>query len=259
MKKTYELEKHPNIVGRKEMLDPNQSGLLVNRQVSIRKRESGERFESEISERIRKEFANGILINNAYFETGRYLNKLYLYESVQIDHILIADTAVFCIEDKYIDDSNREISGNAHAKHWRVKNTRGKVTTETNGLKQNYGHLCLLKEIFEREGINIPIFQITVVGGLSREKIKVQQFIDANLISEDEVEDRINYLLDRRSNDPMEQIDVKKVFEVLQKWMCKFPEIEKLHLVYLRNRDKNCLPKRCKGKKLQHTNSDLWR
>jgi len=247
MKKKYELTLHPNIVGRKPMLDPNQSGLLVNRGKSLQKKEAGDLFEKKVADSIRKFFPDAKLINNAYFETGKYRSKLFLYESVQIDHILITEDAVFCIEDKYIDnDKHINISGNAKAKQWRVKNTRGTVTTETNGLKQNYGHLCFLEELFEFENLDIPVIQITVIGGISREKIRIQQFIDANLVDEEELPYRIRYIIERQSYKGLNKINVEDVHKIVEKWICKVPDIEKLHLVYLRNKEKNCLPKRCK-------------
>lgn len=245
--KYYNLENHPIKVARNATLDPNQKGLLVVRSSSLTKKKSGDEFEKNVATIIENAYSPARLINNVYFETGRYNSKLCLYESVQIDHILITDYAVFCIEDKYIEDKKCvSISGSALAKQWRVKNTRGTVTTEPNGLKQNYGHYCFLQELFEEENIEVPVIQLTVIGGVERQKIRVQQFIDANLVDTREILCRIKYLTEMQKRKGTEQLDLDKILDIIDKWRCKDSDIEKLHLVYLRNRIKNKLPKRCK-------------
>ena len=100
-----------------------------------------------------------------------------------------------------------------------------------------------VQEIFKHVGLDIPVFQMTIIGGIARDKIRVQQYIDANLVTEDEVTDRISYLLKRQVN---MKISPQMVFDEISNWICTVPDIEKSHIAFVRNREKNRLPARCK-------------
>ncbi|MBR6897351.1 MAG: NERD domain-containing protein [Lachnospiraceae bacterium] len=239
----FHLENHPNIAGRRPDLDPNQKGLLVNKRESIRKKEAGDRFEQSLSKRMASSIEKSILLNNLYFESGQFVKELELYESIQIDHILITEKGVFCIEDKYLDDDKYiKISGGALAKKWVLKTINNINNTDTNGLKQNYRHLLFLKELFSFNGISVPIYQMTVLGGITEEKIMVQQFINANLVHEDELLDRIKYIINKGNA----KINMQEVYLIIDKWRCKDPDIDKQHIVYARHINDKRLPKRCK-------------
>lgn len=241
--KGIDLTNHPNIVGRKADLDPNQPGLLKFTKKYEEKKKVGDSFEKAVSLQISKEFPDMILLNDVYFETGVYNKKLCMYESMQIDHLLITPKGILVIEDKYIDNAKYiSVSGGALSKTWSLKKQIGNIS-ETNGLKQNYRHMQFIHELFDYVGMNVPVFQMTIIGGISRDKIRVQQFIDANLVTENEVVDRINYIFKEKQD-----IDVSiwRVKDELSKWICTVPDIEKSHIAYIRNKEKKKLPARCK-------------
>ena len=81
--KGIDLTNHPNIVGRKADLDPNQPGLLKFTKKYKEKKKVGDSFEKTISLRIRESFPDMILLDDVYFETGVYNTKLCMYESMQ--------------------------------------------------------------------------------------------------------------------------------------------------------------------------------
>lgn len=245
MGKIFKPETHPHIKQRKLDLKPDQPGLLRESKVYRQKQKSGAEFEKKVSLLLKESFEEDVLYDNVYFETGKYSNKLKIYQTIQIDHILISKQGVFCIEDKYLsNDTYKYISGGAQAKSWNTKKYPGKQgsSNETNGLRQNYYHLLFLKELFEYNGMDVPIFQMTVFGGIDHSKIKVQSFMDANPVDDTEIVDRIKYLKKRSEV----EIDVSKVCNVIKKWECTTDGHEKLHIVYIRNIDKKTLPKRCK-------------
>jgi len=207
------------------------------------KKKAGNAFEKNMSLQIRNAFTDAILLDDVYFETGVYNTKLCMYESMQIDHIFITSKGVWVLEDKYIDDGKYlSVSGGALSKTWLLKKRVGSIS-ETNGLKQNYRHMQFVKEIFNYIGLDIPVFQMTIIGGIGRDKIRVQQFIDANLVTEDEALDRMEYLLKRQVD---MGISTQKVLKELSKWICTVPNIEKSHVAFVRNKEKNRLPARCK-------------
>lgn len=245
MKRIFLPQTHPNCSPRKPDLNPDQSGLLRLTKDYLRKQVSGKKFENEVSLHLKESFKEDVLFDNMYFETGKYSNKLKIYQTIQIDHILVSKEGVFCIEDKYLsNDIYREVSGGAQAKSWKTKRYPGKrgSANEINGLKQNYYHFSFLKELFEYNEMNVPIFQMTILGGIDRSKIKVQSFIDANLVDTTEYVDRIKYIKKRNHIG----IDVNSVCTVLKQWECTTKGREKLHIAYIRNINKKALPKKCK-------------
>lgn len=238
-----DLSNHPNFTERIDDLDPNQPGLLKITKKYEEKKNAGDAFEKAISLKIRNNFTDVILLDNVYFETGVYNSKLCMYESMQIDHIMITSKGVFVLEDKYIDDGKcLRVSGGASSKTWFLKKRVGGIS-ETNGLKQNYRHMQFIQEIFNYVGLDIPVFQMTIIGGIARDKIRVQQYIDANLVTEDEATDRISYMLKRHVD---MKVSPQKAFNEISKWICTVPDIEKSHIAFVRNRKKNRLPTKCK-------------
>lgn len=100
-----------------------------------------------------------------------------------------------------------------------------------------------LKEMFAKEKVDCPVYQMTVIGGLERKKIAVQQFIDANLVDEKEIVDRVTYIKNRNKN---KNVNVKQVVNIINDWKCTIEGADILHLVYTRNIAKKKLPARCK-------------
>lgn len=243
-KKFFSLDSHPKFGGRRADLDPEQSGLLRISPKYKKNKELGDIFENQICELLKKNFPEDIVIGNIIFESGNYIDSLLLYESLQMDVVLVTSCGVICIEAKWIsNDKYVRLSGSALAKSWALKTRHGTVNSEINGLKQNYRHIQFLEELFDKENLKCPVYQMTVIGSLEREKIKVQQFIDGNLVDVDEIVDRIEYIKKRNR---FIHIDVNKVLAVLRDWECKLPGKEKLHIVYARNISTKKLPARCK-------------
>lgn len=246
-KYNFNLDNHPKWCGRKPDLDPAQKGLLRRTKVSIAKKELGDAFEKRVAEKLVQGFPTAVLMNNIYFETGNYIQSLLLYESIQIDHILILEEGVFCIESKWLDDNKYlRVSGGALANKWTLKTKRGTNNNDNNGLKQNYGHMKFIEELFKFEGIDCPVYQMTVLGGIRRHKIKVQQFMDANLVDDEELVDRVNYISSRVKKSYVKKVDVELIKQILSKWACDDTAVEIQHLIYVRHLHDKKLPKNCK-------------
>ena len=191
---------------------------------------------------IKRSFPNDVVLHNLYFETGNYIEPLKIYESLQIDFIMICSEGVFCVDAKAIIDDNYSLLGGATAKKWTIKTSHG-TNTETNGVKQNHKHAAFLEQVLEFEKIKCPVYKITVIGIIQRSKIKVQEYIDDNLVSEGELIDRIEYIKKRNKS---VKIDVDEIKNILEDWKCEIEGIDKLHMVYVRNIKNKKLPKRCK-------------
>lgn len=240
----FNLDKHPKFGKRRADLDPEQGGLLRITKKYLEKKRLGDLFESHICKRLKEAFPEDEIIENIIFESGNYVEELKIYESLQMDVILVTTIGVICIESKWISNNKyARLSGGALSKCWTLKTNRGTSISEINGLKQNYGHIQFLKELFDVEKLDCPVYQMTVIGDLNRDKIRIQQFIDANLVDTTEMIDRINYIKNRNQS---VCVDVKRAIAILRDWECKMPGKEELHIVYARNISKKKLPSRCK-------------
>ena len=242
----FNLNNHPKNGRRKSDLDPFQKGLIKKTRKYNEKKRLGDEFEEKICNLLRKEFSDDVVISDVIFESGNYIETLKVYESLQMDILLVTSVGLFCIEAKWISNAKyARLSGGTLSKHWTLKTIKGTRNSENNGLKQNYRHIQFLREVFNQEKINCPVYQITVIGDLNREKIAVQQFIDANLVTFDEIVDRVKYIKQRNKK---KKVDVKRIEQILNDWKCTVPGSEILHIVYVRNIEKKKLPKRCKKK-----------
>lgn len=245
MKKSlFNLDQHPKFGCRRADLDPTQCGLIKITKSYTEMKKLGDAFEKNIYDELKNAFPLDTVLTNMIFESGNYIDSLKIYESLQLDEILITTCGVFCIEAKWISDNKYErLSGGAKAQTWTLKKKKGTTNSEVNGLKQNYRHKQFLEELFSKEGLVCPVYQMTVIGDLDRKKILIQQFIDANLVDAGEMIDRITYIKNRNKSI---NVDVKKVVDILKSWECKIDGREILHIVYARNNKTKKLPTRCK-------------
>ena len=252
---TYNFIDHPFVDGnpQKEEIDPMQPGFWVNRTKTTQKATLGTEAERRIAETISKEL-NGVMLRDVCFLTGHYNEKLCVYYSMQIDGIYICPYGVFCIEVKNFSDECIVISGGADSMTWREKvNNHGKANNATNGCYQNRNHGRFLEQLFAHEGVLAPVFTLTVICGLPRNYVGVHEYMDDNLILEEELVDRIKYLR-YRSKKQLDKIevDVDRVNSIISKWKCiPSEERRRLHIYAVNGalKKKKGIPRRCKREK----------
>ena len=109
--------------------------------------------------------------------------------STQIDHVVITEKGVFCIETK---NWLGRISGKENYKKWYQWYPTTSYDSEAdneymNPLIQNRGHVAVLKKIFDDNNINSPIKSIVVMANNNANYIKVK-----NVINVDEVKDYVD-------------------------------------------------------------------
>ena len=227
----FNLEKHPLKSYRKPTIDPEQPHLFKSGSKAAK--EAGDKAEERILQLLKDEFHDDAkYLTNSYFETGNYIPEYYVYEMAQIDNLTITKRGVFPIEVKYLDDNKyKRLVGSSFSKNWYKVNLRGSKSKETNGLKQNSRHAALIREILEFENISCPVYPITVVCGLSRDKIAVQHILNDVLVDEDELIDMIRYLMNRSDVD---DVDISRVYRILKSWRCILHGVEKIHLVFVK-------------------------
>lgn len=246
MKKVnYNLENHPRLVGRKSDLDPNQPGLFRKTKQYLINKEKGEQFEKKILQKLKEQYPNNKIFGDVYFETGNYITSLCLYQSYQIDGILIFEHGVICIEMKCYEDScYSSLVGGVKSKSWKLikKNNSKKIVT--NGVKQNYVHKKFIEELFKQNKIDCPVYSVTVIGGISGEKIHAHQTMYDHLEHENNLIARINYIKDITKDNT--RIDVKEVEGIINEFRNNDDAAEIQHIVYVKHAKDQKLPKKCK-------------
>lgn len=243
-------DKHPNNVGYKPILDPNQKG--VKRKPSIKMKEQeilGKNFEKKISQRLAHNFPAAILFDDVYFLTDYYNYNIKLYYSLQIDHILILPEGIFVIEDKYLSPKHfARISGSGRSKTWKCNTIGGKNINHVNGVHQNRWHGNFVEQLLQYLDIKAPVYLVTVIGGLPESSVYAEGRITDHMCTEDQIIDVINLIIEKSSS----RIGLQQINSVIQKWQCNLPDIDKMHRIYLKRRKHNALPKLCNGLTIQY-------
>ncbi len=249
MKSIFNFLYHPFIVGRVEDLDPQQKGFLRSSKKHQIRKEEGDAFEKEVSE-VLHQVEDATLLDNVYYETGNFIPEIGVYESVQIDHILITPECVFVIEDKYLsDDKYLVLEFKGSNKTWTLKLYSGKKRRSMSGVFQNERHRQCLVEILEYHGIkDIPIVPVTVIGGLSYDKIHSKELGDAFCVTKENLFGLICIVREYYGNSG-KYIEVQKAVEFFR---CTDKDIERSHLYYCRHFKSKKMPKRCEGKRRKH-------
>ena len=245
----FRMDEHPRFGNRKPDLDPKQTPFIRKISKEEENKIKGEGYEYKVCEILKKAFPEDIILHNIYYETGRYDYELKVYQSYQIDIILVSTSGLFCIECKWTDNKNIRLKGTIKSKKW------GKNLT--NGLNQNYYHGKMLEELLEVEGFDCPVYRITVIGNISPKNIEeVEMRYGDNLAFDDDLLLIINYIKDNSYN----RIDQQKAIRILKEWECKDPDIDISHIFYVRNKKKkknNVIPKSIK--QIMRTNYDFYK
>ena len=247
-KRILQTENHPVLVGRKAQLDPYQPGLLRKSKKDILEK-IGAEYEKKIVAKLRKYFEEQgekfLILENVYFETGEYSEKLKVYRTIQIDILIVTQKLIIPIEVKHLSDEYcKRITGGADSRTWNLIKNLGR-SRMTNGVRQNRMHTQFTGELVEFLGTNIPICGMTIIGDLDKSKIEVQQMLDDNLVVEEDMLDMVDYII--KTHSTAEHYDVDEIEAKLEKWICRTEGRDILHKFFLRNVKKNKLPARCKG------------
>lgn len=117
----------------------------------------GYKGEKKVIKTIKKNLNNKYVLYNDINLWNNYTNR-----KTQIDHILIGEHLIFCIETK---NYKGEISGNQYNQTWQIGYYKNKLKIKEfyNPVKQNYTHVKVLEETLKKYGINnIPIINLVV-------------------------------------------------------------------------------------------------
>lgn len=131
-----------------EILYEEHKGLRITKKDKD-KEIAGKRAELKVSQKLKADFQNTILLDNLYFEDD-FDKRVNMYRTIQIDHILITNYCVYVVETKSF-PNGAAVKGSSLNKSLQYDD--GKVHTEYNPFKQNKMHIAFLKGLLEKNGM----------------------------------------------------------------------------------------------------------
>jgi hypothetical protein len=172
--------------------------IFINKKFRYLKGKAGERFvRKQLSEKLNSEHYK--ILNNLLLPSQ---NKLC---TTQIDHVIVSNYGIFCIETK---NFKGLISGDSYEKDW-FQNTENSENPFPNPVRQNWGHIKTLKELLSIDYPEAPIESLIAFPGADKLRIYGTNSVGyvKDIISEISSHTELIF-----SNE-----DVSKIFEIIKK------------------------------------------
>lgn len=159
--------------------------------------------------------------------------------TAQIDHIVISPYGLLVIETK---NYKGWIYGREESEYWTQVIYKGKFKF-LNPIKQNWGHICALREALP-EIKEVPIYSIIVMAGSA--KIKTMHDIHTKVIYPDMLYETI---LNHRGIQQLRGDDVEKIYSTLKSISIIDKELRAGHITQVKKvidkKNKNSIDKKC--------------
>jgi len=108
---------------------------------------AGKQGEEAVNSELKAKFPNMILMDDIYFDLSGILSGVNGYKpSMQIDHILLSEHAMYVIETKKY-SQNAVLKGTSYTQNWEYKDTEIKKSSRQNACLQNHRHIENLRKL----------------------------------------------------------------------------------------------------------------
>lgn len=220
----------------KEKAKANKIRLNINTEDEINRYVAGKEGEERVSQSLKELtdiYSDMFLLNDVYFDLSEFQNPLSgFYPSMQIDHILISNHAMYVIETKKYPDG-ASIDGTSRNRSWEYKDLIVKKSSRENALKQNDGHIDNLKRII-RNTESINIVSIVCVLNMSPQNIKICTEYGKYLLTLEELPYMIEALEKKYHTGCIDEEQKAFLIEEIKKQnICCF-EQEVNHIIYVK-------------------------
>jgi len=199
-----------------------------------RTREKGKEGEAIVAEYLKKYMGlHGKIINDSYFDGDRC--------SSQIDHILINENGVYVIETKNFEGT---IYGDAEHENWLCYYPNGEHKQFYNPVKQNNGHVNVVKKILPE---NAPVFGIVVFVQNNANKILLDGVVGLNQLGSE--------LNRQRSEKKLSQMQILQLYISLFVRRTNSSDSERQHIEDINRMlcEKSTICPRCGGALVERT------
>ena len=225
---------HPMISDNpREILCFKGNGLRGPQKKTLERIRVGNAFEKVVADRLKRAFPHSIVMTNVYFVSGRYYERVKMYESIQIDIIMVTDKCVYVLECKMFGSDVDSLDVKSGTKNWRITMKDGRRVYHVNGCTQNEWHDDYLWSLLCKCDYPVPVRRITVIGGLNPNQISVGRGCQYDHLV---VFDDLVKTIEGIENSINDYIDSIRVTKTLQKYEWLNPERELLHYIFLKKK-----------------------
>lgn len=213
-----------------ERLYYNVTGLRITKNDEYKKIK-GDEAEKKVNGIIERSLRGQVLINNIYIE-GDFDDRVFMYRTMQIDHVVVSKHAVYVIETKSFPDG-ATIKGSSFNKE--ISYVDGnKTKREYNPFRQNMAHVNQIKELLYKNGMDdIEVISIICFAG-DNIKIETAHKYNEYLVRDTDLMWMIRHLDEINSG---KYVNIKEVKEIIEKNRFSEPDqiptsIEFKHMIY---------------------------
>lgn len=148
-----------------------------------KKKKAGEAAEKATVEVLKNGLKNAIIINDFYTELDTFNSKIGMYPTMQIDHMVITDKALYVIETKHF-AKDAKLTGGSRTKSWKYQKIGEKGWhIQGNALKQNEKHFEFITQVLrQKELFDIPIFSIVNLVEIEEKNIFLYVVFQDNIV-----------------------------------------------------------------------------
>lgn len=225
----------------------------AQQKIYVTKRYIEKKKEAEQAQKITKTCLNEVfpkfqLINDVYYETEEFNLQIQMYKTLQIDHILLGNQAVYVIETRKLPGGTK-LYGGSNSKKWVCVEFENGVKKhahkEINADRKNREQSVFIQRLIrERLGINVPVIPIVNIVGISDKEIYLNLQYGHEVVTLDNLAHKIDYFENViESNDIVNRycqkiIKVIKEEEIYDGIIPEIGDVEKKHMGYLRRMEK---------------------
>ncbi len=194
---------------------------------------AGKHGEEQFSMIIKEHFPDMTLIDDIYIDLSKVAKPINGHApSMQIDHILISDHAMYMIETKKY-SKNATIKGSSNVISWEYKDDEVKKSSRENACRQNTRHIDKLKRTLTT---NLPknVVSIVCLVNMVPENIQVSPQYGQYVFTIEELPYMLEALEKKYSRDAFDAEDRKDVIDEINSLNQKSFEQEVNHIVYVK-------------------------
>lgn len=229
---------------RKEEYDWKNAHIRVTK-TDKKRQGAGVRAEEVVRGILQDINAHYIEIHDVYFETDYFNFDVGMYQTMQIDHILIAQKAIYVIETKHL-PSNAILTGGSNTKKW--------IYTEFDAQHKKHTHADFVRNLIKaKTGVDVPVISIVNLDGIKDENVQVFLKYKHEVVCTYELKDKILYYENRFASrddiDVMKMEDLIKSEAIYDGIIPQIDDVKRKHLVYVKLVNKNAREKAKTGRR----------
>lgn len=229
----YEIQADRVIKRIREISKVEKLRLRIDSDWEIKQYVAGKQGEEQLSMVIKEHFPDMTLIDDIYIDVSKVEKAVSGHApSMQIDHILISNHAMYIIETKKY-SKNATVKGSSNVINWEYKDDEVKKTRRENACRQNSRHIDKLKRVLT-SALPKNVVSIVCLVNMIPENIQVSPQYGQYVFTIEELPYMLKALEEKYSQDVFDAEDRKNVIDEINRLNQKSFEQEVNHIVYVK-------------------------